>query len=81
MTKIKDASDIEKMSKMPNIPKNGKSACSLDDLTKPLKTLTKPVEEVAGPEILSKCSEISTFSKVMGGKVMAVSTHSVSEMR
>ena len=69
------------MLKMPNISKNGKSICSDVDLTKTTKNLTKPVEEVAGPEISPKCNEMSTFEKEMGVELMAVSTHSVSEMR
>ena len=45
------------------------------------KSLTKPEEEVAGPEISSKFSEMSTLKKEMGVSKLAVSTHSVSEMR
>ena len=61
--------------------KNVKSAYSFDDLAKPHKTPTKPEEEVAGPEISTRCVEMSTLTKVMGDVNSAVSTHSVSEMR
>jgi hypothetical protein len=81
MTKSKDASETKKMSKIPNFSKNGKSACSEVNLGKPTKNLTKPVEEVAGPEISPKYNEMSTLLKVMATNNTAVSTHSVSEMR
>ena len=44
-------------------------------------TSTFSREEVAVAEISPKCHEMSTFVKVMGHSTMAVSTHSVSEMR
>ena len=66
-SKAKDASgNEEKMSEMTNFSKNVKNAYNVYDLAKTTKNLTKPKEEVAGPEISSKCREMSTSSKVMG---------------
>ncbi len=39
------------MSEMSNISENGRSVSDFGDLAKPTKTLTKPEEDVAGPEI------------------------------
>jgi len=66
---------------MPKMSKNDKNTCDYGFLTKTTKDLTKLVEEVAEPEIEAKCHQIHNLSKVMGGHITAVSTHSVSEMR
>jgi hypothetical protein len=78
MSKNEMTSDILEMSKM---AKDVKSASNMVDLTNLTESLTFSIEEVAVAEMSSKCSEMSTFAKVMAVNNSAVSTHYVSGVR
>jgi hypothetical protein len=76
MQKPKNASDIQKMSKMAT---NATTTSYFDNLTNLAGSLTTSKEKVAVAEMSHKCEKMCMSPKVMGGNLAAVSTHSFSE--